>query len=75
MFVRTAIEGRSHRNDRSLSSLSATKNGPSPTRTLPPRSLTRAPMTAVGSSPAAVSTSAIIAAVVVLPCAPATAMP
>ena len=32
-------------------------------------------MTAVGSSPARSSTSAIIEVVVVLPCAPATAMP
>ena len=40
-----------------------------------PNALSRPPITAVGSSPARSSTSAIIEVVLVLPCAPATAMP
>ena len=49
--------------------------GPRPSRALLPKALSRPPMTAVGSRPARSSTSAIIEVVVVLPCAPATAMP
>ena len=40
-----------------------------------PNALSRPPITAVGSRPARSSTSAIIDVVLVLPCAPATAMP
>ena len=44
-----------------------------PSRALLPNTLSRPPITAVGSSPARSSTSAIIDVVVVLPCDPATA--
>src|SRR5207249_4772137 len=74
MFVITAIVGNSFRNDRSLSSASATISSPRPSRALLPNALSRPPMTAVGSRPARSSTSAIIDVVVVFPCAPATAM-
>jgi len=40
-----------------------------------PNALSRPPITAVGSSPARSSTSATIEVVVVLPCAPAIAIP
>ena len=46
---------------------------PRPSRALLPNTLNRPPITAVGSSPARSSTSAIIDVVVVLPCEPATA--
>ena len=75
MFVTTAIAGESFRNDRSLSSASTTMYWPRPRRALLPNALSRPPMTAVGSSPARSSISATIDVVVVLPCAPATAMP
>ena len=75
MFVITAIDGDSFRNERSLSSASATMYSPRPSRALLPNALSRPPITAVGSSPARSSTSAIIEVVLVLPCAPATAMP
>ncbi len=71
----TAKRGDSFRNERSLSSASATRYRPRPSLALLPNELTRPPMTAVGSRPAMSSTSAIIEVVVVLPCAPATAMP
>ena len=74
MFVITAIDGHSIRNDRSLSSASATMYSPRPSRALLPKALSRPPITAVGSSPARSSTSAIIDVVVVLPCEPATAI-
>ena len=74
MFVITAIVGNSFRNDRSLSSASATISSPRPSRALLPNALSRPPITAVGSRPARSSTSAIIDVVVVLPCAPATAI-
>src|SRR5580765_3302159 len=74
MFVITAIVGNSFRNERSLSSASATISSPRPSRALLPNALSRPPMTAVGSSPARSSTSAIIDVVVVFPCEPATAM-
>ena len=74
MFVITAIDGHSIRNDRSLSSASATMYSPRPSRALLPNALNRPPITAVGSSPARSSTSAIIDVVVVLPCEPATAI-
>ena len=75
MFVITAIDGDSLRNERSLSSASTTMYSPRPSRALLPNALNRPPITAVGSSPARSSTIAIIDVVLVLPCAPATAMP
>ncbi len=75
MFVITAIDGESFKNDRSLSSASTTISGPAPRRALLPNALRRPPMTAVGSSPARSSIHATIDVVVVLPCAPAMAMP
>ena len=75
MFVITAIDGDSFRNERSLSSASTTMYSPWPSRALLPKALSRPPITAVGSRPARSSTSAIIEVVLVLPCAPATAMP
>ena len=48
---------------------------PRPSRALLPKALSRPPMTAVGSRPARSSTSATMEVVVVLPCAPAMAMP
>ena len=75
MFVITAIDGDSFRNERSLSSASTTMYSPRPSRALLPNALSRPPMTAVGSSPARSSTSATIEVVVVLPWAPAIAMP
>src|SRR5581483_10065601 len=74
MFVITAIVGNNFKNERSLSSASATISSPRPSRALLPNALSRPPITAVGSSPARSSTSAIIDVVVVLPCAPATAI-
>ena len=74
MLVMTAIDGHSTRNERSLSSASATMYWPRPSRALLPKALRRPPMTAVGSRPALSSTSAIIEVVVVLPCDPATAI-
>ncbi len=75
MLVTTANVGDSLRNDRSLSSASATMYWPPPSRALLPNALRRPPMTAVGSRPARSSISATIEVVVVLPCAPAMAMP
>ena len=75
MLVITAIAGDSLRNERSLSSASATMCSPLPSRALLPKARSRPPMTAVGSSPARSRASAIIEVVEVLPCAPATAMP
>ena len=74
MLVITAMVGQSMRNDRSLSSASATMYSPRPSRALLPNALSRPPITAVGSTPARSSTSAIIEVVVVLPCEPATAI-
>src|SRR4051794_20007716 len=74
MLVITAIVGNSFRNERSLSSASATMNSPLPSRALLPKALSRPPITAVGSRPQRSSTTAIIEVVVVLPCAPATAI-
>src|SRR4051812_7282889 len=73
MFVITASVGNSFRNDRSLSSASATISSPRPRRALLPKALSRPPITAVGSSPACSSIRAIIDVVVVFPWAPATA--
>ena len=74
MFVTTAIEGHSIRNDRSLSSASATMYSPRPSRAPLPNARSLPPITASGSSPLRSSTNAIIEVVVVLPCAPATAI-
>ena len=74
MLVITAIDGHNMRNDRSLSSASATMYSPRPSRALLPKALSRPPITAVGSSPPRSSTSAIIDVVLVLPCDPATAI-
>ena len=65
MFVTTAIDGDSLRNDRSLSSASTTMHSPRPSRALLPKALSRPPITAVGSRPARSSTSAAIDVVVV----------
>ena len=62
------------RNDRSLSSASATMYSLAPSRALLPKARSAPPITAVGSRPARSSTSAIIDVVVVLPCAPPTAI-
>jgi len=75
MLVTTAISGRNSRNEPSDSSLSATNQGPSPLRALLPVSMRSPPTATLGSSPAASSTRATIAVVVVLPCVPAMAMP
>jgi hypothetical protein len=75
ILVMTATVGESRRKERSLSSASTTIHSPRPRRALLPKALSLPPMTAVGSSPACSSTSAIIDVVLVLPCAPATAMP
>src|ERR1051325_450603 len=72
-FVRTAICGRSSSSDRSDSSPSATSQ-PSPARALPPSWAISPPMRNAGSSPSRSRQNAIIPAVVVLPCAPATTM-
>ena len=53
MFVITAMVGNSFRNERSLSSASATINSLPPSLALLPNALSRPPITAVGSSPAA----------------------
>jgi hypothetical protein len=74
MFVITAIDGHSIRNDRSLSSASATMYSPRPSRALLPNARNLPPMTASGSRPPRASTNAIIDVVVVLPWAPATAI-
>src|SRR6185437_15021098 len=65
----------SFKNDRSLSSASATRYCEFPSRAFDPSESTRPPTTTVGSSPPPASTAAIIEVVVVLPCIPATAMP
>ena len=75
MLVTTARIGHSLRNERSLSSASATKYSDLPTRAFEPMASTRPPMTTVGSRPPAASTAATIEVVVVLPCMPAMAMP
>ena len=73
--VKTATSGDRRRNERSLSSASTTINCPCPRRAPPSHAGSVPPMTTVGSSPPARSTSAAMAAVVVLPCEPATATP
>ena len=56
MFVITAIDGHSIRNDRSLSSASATRYSPRPSRALLPNARNLPPMTASGSRPPRAST-------------------
>ena len=75
MLVTTARIGESLRNERSLSSASATRYCDLPSRAFEPMASTRPPTTTVGSSPPAASTAATIEVVVVLPCMPAMAMP
>ena len=72
--VTTVMDAISRRNDRSLSSASATKYSLVPSRALLPNAGTCAPMIAVGSRPACTSITAIIDDVVVLPWAPPTAI-
>jgi len=67
--------GDSLRNERSLSSASATRYCELPRRAFEPRASTRPPTTTVGSRPPAARTEATMDVVVVLPCIPATAMP
>jgi hypothetical protein len=75
------VDVRNHRNrrkqfqERSVAFVGlATISSLPPRRALLPNALSRPPITAVGSRPARSSTSAIIDVVVVLPCAPATAI-
>ena len=75
MLVITATAGASRRNEPSLSSASATRNWPWPSRALVPSACSRPPTTIVGSSPPRASTAATIEVVVVLPCEPPTATP
>ena len=75
MLVTTTIVGPSNRKVPSLSSASATRNRPCPSRALLSSACRRPPMTIVGSKWAWASTVAISDVVVVLPCVPATAMP
>src|SRR5256886_8724291 len=75
IVVTTATTGASMRKLRSLSSASTTKYSPLPSRAVVPIWLTFPPITNVGSRCAAASTEATIEVVVVLPCAPATAIP
>ena len=70
-FVTTAIRGRSAATVRSDSSPSTTSQ-PSPVPALPPSCGTSPPISQAGSRPSRARQKAIIAAVVVLPCAPAT---
>ena len=63
------------KNERSLSSASATRYCDLPRRAFDPMASTRPPTTTVGSSPPAASTAATMEVVVVLPCMPAMAMP
>ncbi|GIW55261.1 MAG: hypothetical protein KatS3mg082_1665 [Nitrospiraceae bacterium] len=75
MFVTATMVGESRRKEPSLSSASATRRSPRPRRAWLPSAFTLPPMTIVGSSPPCASTLATIEVVVVLPCAPAIAMP
>ncbi len=75
MLVTTATVGESIRKLPSLSSASATRSFPWPSRALVPSARSLPPITTVGSRPARASTSAMKDVVVVLPCVPATAMP
>ena len=75
MLVTTDKIGDSFKNERSLSSASATRYCDFPRRAFEPIASTRPPTTTVGSSPPAASTAATIDVVVVLPCIPAIAMP
>src|SRR5262245_2449200 len=66
MLVMTATAGARRRNEPSLSSASATRNGPCPRRALVPSAWRRPPTTMVGSRPPRASTAATIEVVVVL---------
>ena len=74
-FVTTDKIGDNLKNERSLSSASATRYWLCPSRAFDPIASTRPPTTTVGSKPPAVSTDATIDVVVVFPCIPAIAMP
>ena len=71
MLVTTATRGRNAKTDRSDSSPSTTSH-PSPAPAFAPSWGTSPPTIQLGSRPVARSAKAIMAAVVVLPCAPAT---
>ena len=75
MLVTTAMIGDSMRNEPSLSSASATRKSPCPSRALVPSARSLPPTTTVGSRPASRSTVPSSEVVVVLPCVPAIAMP
>ena len=75
ILVTTDRIGESLRNDRSLSSASATRYCDLPSRAFEPIASTRPPTTTVGSSPPAAKTAATMEVVVVLPCMPAMATP
>ena len=71
MFVTTAISGRSA-NDRPVGLVALDDEPAVPAPALPPSCGTTPPTIQAGSWPSSRSTNAIIAAVVVLPCAPPT---
>src|SRR5260221_500208 len=75
MLVTTERIGESFRNERSLSSASATRYCDFPKRAFDPIASTRPPTTTVGSSPPPAKTAATIEVVVAFPCMPAMAMP
>jgi len=73
MLVTTATVGKSWRKEPSLSSASATRNSLCPRRALLSKMFNRPPTTAVGSTPAWCSSTAIMEVVLVLPWVPVTA--
>src|SRR5919107_1025009 len=73
MFVTTAACGLRKRKERSLSSASATTRSDLPNATLLPMSFSSPPTRAVGFSPRASRTCAVMLVVVVLPWVPVTA--
>src|SRR5712675_2132016 len=74
MLVTIAIMGCRCRKEASLSSASATRYRPAPSRALLAALLSRPPITKVGSSPPSARMLATRLVVVVLPCVPATAI-
>jgi hypothetical protein len=74
-LVTTASIGCRCMKEASLSSASATRKRPVPSRAWVFALFSRPPITKVGSRPASASTLATRLVVVVLPCVPATAMP
>ena len=73
MLVTIAASGCSSRNERSLSSASATNISPSPQAAPSPVSVSTPPIAYPGSRPEVSRMVASMAVVVVLPCVPATA--